>query len=92
MRGITRKLEWSAMGGVLRRVEWGGAYKRSKITRQGEKLQIDDDHMGSGGNMCGKRDQAGFTEHQFGADGWAGGGTLRATAMNVDVGFLQETS
>ena len=45
--------------------------------------------MGSQGNMRGKRDQAGVTEHQFGTDGWAGGGTLGATAVNVDVGFLQ---
>ena len=45
--------------------------------------------MGSEGNMRGKRDQAGVTEHQFGTDGWAGGGTMGATAVNVDVGFLQ---
>ena len=45
--------------------------------------------MGSEGNMRGKRDQAGVTEHQFGADGWSGGGTMGATSVNVDVGFLQ---
>ena len=84
-----RNLGRSSPVSAPRRVEWGGVCKRSKITRQGEQLQTEDERMGSEGNMRGKRDQAGVTEHQFGTDGWAGGGTMGATAVNVDVGFLQ---
>ena len=71
MREIIGNTERLALGSALRRVERGGARKRTQCTRKGGLVQTDNKWMRSEGLESRVSNQARVTENLVGAGGRA---------------------
>ena len=80
MRGIIGNTESLALGGDLRRMERGGARKRTQCTWKEGMVQMDNKQTGLEGIERGESNQARITENLVGTEGREGGSTPGAEA------------